>query len=207
MTDRTLAVQQRWAALEAGRLLRPLDTRWRHVLGVVAQAGRVAVTLPSHERQWLVAAAYLHDVGYAPELVWTGSHALDGAVWLRARGRERLARLVAHHSGARVEAYFRGLRGTIKTFDCEESPTADALTYCDLTTDPSGATVTVEQRIADIEARYPLGHVVRAALMVSLPCLLEAVRRTEARIANVGLVSPTPGAGPGGGGGARSAAG
>ena len=189
MTDGTLAIQQRWAAVAAECLLRPLDARWRHVLGVVAQAGRVAASLPDGERPWLVAAAYLHDVGYASELVQTGSHAVDGALWLRGWGRERLARLVAHHSEARFEADIRCLGGAIAAFNREDSPTADALTYCDLTTGPTGVRVTVEQRIADIEARYPPGHFVRAALLLSLPSLLDAVRRTEARIAHAGLAA------------------
>lgn len=143
--------------------------------------------LPAEERPWLVAAAYVHDVGYAPELAWTRSHAIDGALWLRARGRERLAGLVAHHSAARFEAYVRGLGRSIAAFAREESPTADALTYCDLTSGPTGTTMTVEQRIADIQERYPAGHVVRIALLFSLPSLLDAVRRTEARIAHAGL--------------------
>ena len=113
---------QRWAALVAGRLLRPLDPRWRHVLGVVAAAGWVAEVRPAEERPWLVAPAYVHDVGYAPELVWTGSHAIDGALWLRARGRERLAGLVAHHFAARFEAYVQGLDASMAAFDREESP-------------------------------------------------------------------------------------
>jgi hypothetical protein len=52
----------------------------------------------------LVAAACLHDLGYAPALIETGFHGLDGARHLRALGYERLAGLVAYHSGARGEA-------------------------------------------------------------------------------------------------------
>ena len=52
----------------------------------------------------LVAAAWLHDIGYAPTLAATVFHPLDGARHLRALGHERLARLVAYHSSARWEA-------------------------------------------------------------------------------------------------------
>ena len=38
---------------------------------------------------------------------------VDGAYYLRAHGQERLARLVAHHSGARFEAAERGLVGEL----------------------------------------------------------------------------------------------
>jgi hypothetical protein len=58
---------------------------------VVRQAQEIAAILPSEERAVLVAAAYLHDLGYAPALVETGFHALDGARHLRALGYERLA--------------------------------------------------------------------------------------------------------------------
>jgi HD superfamily phosphodiesterase len=96
-----------WAASYAEELLSPLGDRWLHVRGVARQAQRVASILPADERDDLVAAAYLHDLGYAPSLVQTGLHPLDGARHLRALGHERLAGLVAHHSGAEAEAELR----------------------------------------------------------------------------------------------------
>lgn len=52
----------------------------------------------------LLAAATLHDVGYAPRLAATGFHPLDGARFLRDEhgAEERLVRLVANHSFAHV---------------------------------------------------------------------------------------------------------
>lgn len=172
-----------WAAYTAARIMRPLEARWRHVRGVVAQADRVAGVLPESERPWLLAAAYMHDIGYAPELAITGFHPIDGALWLRAQEHERLARLVAHHSGARFEARGRGMDAVMAWFEREQSPTADALTYCDLTTSPAGALVSFEQRLADIEQRYGAGHAVSTAIRQATPSLLEAVRRTELRLA------------------------
>jgi hypothetical protein len=67
------------AADHAAELLSPLGDRWVHVQGVVRQAHRVAAILPSEDREVLVAAAYVHDVGYAPSVARTGLHALDGA--------------------------------------------------------------------------------------------------------------------------------
>ncbi len=58
----------------------------------------------------------------------------------------------------------RGLDGAIAGFEREQSPTADALTYCDLTTGPTGARVSVGQRLADIEERYGDGHAVTVAV-------------------------------------------
>ncbi|WP_199733552.1 HD domain-containing protein [Micromonospora sp. BL4] len=49
----------------------------------------------------LVAAAWLHDVGYAPGITASGLHALDGASCLRRQGfEERVTNLVAYHSYA-----------------------------------------------------------------------------------------------------------
>jgi HD superfamily phosphodiesterase len=48
----------------------------------------------------LVAAAWLHDIGYAPGLRDTGFHPIDGACHLQAIGwPPAICHLVAHHSG------------------------------------------------------------------------------------------------------------
>lgn len=45
----------------------------------------------------LQTAAILHDIGYSPDIVRSGFHALDGAVFLRARGVDaEIVSLVAH---------------------------------------------------------------------------------------------------------------
>jgi HD superfamily phosphodiesterase len=65
------------AALAEARLAQALPRRWRHVRAVAERARRVATTLSLPDD--LVAAAWLHDIGYAPGLVQTGFHPLDGA--------------------------------------------------------------------------------------------------------------------------------
>jgi HD superfamily phosphodiesterase len=146
-------------------LLEPLGQRWAHTLGVVERSHGFWDVLSASDFEALVSAAYLHDVGYAPRLVETGFHSLDGALFLRALGLERLAWLVAHHSGARAEAEERGLLAPLERFPEERSLVADALTYCDLTTDAIGAPTSVSARIADIRARYgardPVGRAIR----------------------------------------------
>src|SRR5262245_3547667 len=77
--------------------------RWHHVLGVGRKAKMVSKLVLqecSVDREVLVAAAYLHDIGYASGLRRTGLHQLDGARFVRGLGDERLACLVAHHSEA-----------------------------------------------------------------------------------------------------------
>ncbi len=174
-----------WAAPNAERLLSPLGNRWRHVRQVAEQARQVAKAVPPADRDLLVAAAYLHDVGYAPALAVTGFHPLDGARWVRDHGPGgRLARLVAHHSCAIYEAQVRGfLDVLVAEFEPEESATYDALVFCDMATGPTGKTVTFEERIEDIYERYGPDHEVSRALNISRPCLASCHARTLARLA------------------------
>lgn len=175
-----------WAGLNAERLLSPLGNRWRHVRQVAEQARRVVVALPPDDHDLLIAAAYLHDIGYAPELTVTGFHPLDGARWIRDSGPGgRLARLVAHHSCAVYEARVRGLADLLMAeFEPEESATYDALVYCDLTTGPTGETLLFEDRVSEIRARYGPDHEVTIALNSSYASLAACCRRTLARMAS-----------------------
>jgi hypothetical protein len=170
-----------WAAETSERLLAPLGNRWRHVAAVAERARRVASVLPTNERPVLVAAAYLHDVGYAPGLQRTGAHQLDGARYLRDLGHERLACLVAHHSEARFELELRGLEDELDSYKREESVLTDALSYCDMMTGPAGERMTLEDRVAEVQRRYAEGCIVDA-LREALPALREAVERTEGRL-------------------------
>ena len=79
-----------WAQETSEQWLSPLGRRWTHVQRVVDLADEVGMTF-GEGRETLVAAAYLHDIGYAPEFAKTGFHPLDGGRFIRDRGRERLA--------------------------------------------------------------------------------------------------------------------
>lgn len=171
-----------WASRHAAELLSPLSDRWAHTRGVVQRAEAVSGLLTAAEQEHLVAAAYVHDVGYAPTVKGTGLHALDGARHLRSLGYERLARLVAHHSCARFEAETRGLLVELSAFPSEESMVADALTYCDMTTGPTGAVVEWAERLGEICARYGEGHAVTVAIGRATPCIEAAIARTERRL-------------------------
>ena len=100
-----------WAQQLARALLQePLPRRWAHVQGVAARARSLAPVL-GPDADLLEAAAWVHDVGYAPNLAITGLHQLDGARYLRdaQHADAMLCRLVAHHSCAIIEAGERGL--------------------------------------------------------------------------------------------------
>jgi len=156
-----------WAEDHARDLLRPLGRRWRHAQAVAETAGQLTSGLTSESGDVLVAAAYLHDIGYSPELAVTGFHPFDGARHVRALGYERLAGLVAHHTRAQHEARLLGLDDLLGEFDDEDSFVTAALAYCDLTTGPGGERMTPERRLLDVEARYgedsPVTNGLRAA--------------------------------------------
>ena len=114
----------------AERCLAELPQRWRHVQGVGYRAEHVAEALRLPDRA-LVAAAWLHDIGYGSAVADTGFHPLDGARFLRGIGAgDRIARLVAHHSCAVYEARVRGFeQDLLAEFGPEESITYDALVH------------------------------------------------------------------------------
>jgi putative nucleotidyltransferase with HDIG domain len=172
-----------------------LPRRWAHTQGVASTARQIAPVLGT-DADLVEAACWLHDIGYAPRLHDTGFHPLDGARFLRdvAYAKPLLCRLVAHHSGALVEATERGL-GTdlLREFKPAPRDLADALTYCDMTTGPDGQEMTVRKRIAEVRKRYGPDHIVSRAIMLSAPELIAAVGRVGARLALVAqarLTSP-----------------
>ena len=168
-----------WAEEHARRLLSPLGKRWRHAEAVADIARDLARSLAPEDAGVLVASAYLHDVGYAPELAISGFHPLDGAQYVRALGHDRLAGLVAHHTGARAEARLRGMEQELAGFDDERSIVSSALAYCDLTTGPHGERMTPKQRLLDVEARYGEDSPVTGALRTAWPELMEAVEQVR----------------------------
>jgi hypothetical protein len=156
----------------------PLPRRWAHSQGVAARARRLAPVL-GQDVGLVEAAAWLHDIGYAPELGGTGFHPLDGARYLRdvLHADPVLCSLVAHHSGAAVEAEEYGLAWKLTAeFLPPPALLLAALTYCDLTTSPDGERVSVTWRIAEIRARYGPEHPVTRSIGRSLPQVADAVR-------------------------------
>lgn len=153
----------------AKECLRELPRRLAHVLAVGHSAVEISQQLPSLDRGVLVPAAFLHDVGYAPTLVDTGFHPIDGARWLASQGEQRIASLIANHSCARFEARERDLADTLAEFPIEDPEELAALTYCDLTTGPDGESVSLEERAEEILRRYDSDHPVARALQPGLP--------------------------------------
>ena len=170
-------------SLAERHLAEELPRRWRHTTSVARRAADLA-SLLDVDGPLLVASAWLHDIGYSPLLVDTGFHPLDGARFLRRqRVEERVVCLVAHHSGALIEADERGLRVNLEAeFALERSATADALWYCDMTTGPDGERLSAPDRFDEIRARYGRDNVVTRFINRAEHELLAAVHRTEERL-------------------------
>jgi hypothetical protein len=163
------------------------DRRWRHVQAVAAKAERIAATL-GPDGPLLVAAAWLHDIGYSPALADSGFHPLDAADFLRTAGMGgQLVALVANHTGATYEATERGLSRELARYPDEVDAVRDALWACDLTTGPEGEPVTLAQRLTEITARYGPDHLVTRAITAARPELDAAVERTRLRLDLAGI--------------------
>jgi putative nucleotidyltransferase with HDIG domain len=161
-----------------------LHRRWAHVRAVAMRAHQLAASLGTADQELLVAAAWLHDIGYSSQLTDTGLHSLDGARYLeRLQYPPGLCRLVAHHSGARFEAAERGLTERLTAFPREEGLVDDALAAADLTVGPNGDHVTVSERIAEILCRYPPTSPTYRAVHRARQELIEQVQGALQRLA------------------------
>jgi HD superfamily phosphodiesterase len=177
--------QADWAEDLARNLLQvPLPRRWAHVQGVAAQARSLAPIL-GDDADLLEAAAWLHDIGYSPDLADTGFHPLDGARYLRDvhHADPKLCSLVGHHSCAIIEAEERGLADELSSeFLAPDSQLSDALAYCDMTTTPNGNVVSVYDRIEEVTERYGPYNVVTRFIKKAAPDLISSVMRTNRRL-------------------------
>ncbi|NIK61296.1 HD domain-containing protein [Kribbella shirazensis] len=160
-----------------------LPRRWAHTQGVAARARELASIL-GDQAELIEAAAFLHDIGYSSALESTGFHPLDGARHLRdVVGVDPvICRLVAHHTGALIEADERGIDRLSEEFPLPDEFLLDALTYCDLTAAVDGCQVDVEERLNEILFRYPPGHVVHRSIARSAHALRRAAANIERRL-------------------------
>jgi hypothetical protein len=177
--------QTAWAQHTARTFLQtPLPRRWAHTQQAAAAARTLAPIL-GPDAGLVTAAAWLHDIGYAPDLAVTGFHPLDGARYLRDTGHAHptICQLVARHSCALAEAGERGI-GAVLAREFAPAPDAltDALIYCDMTTGPDGERLAIAQRLADIRARYGPDDVVTRAISRSAPVLTAAVARVTRKL-------------------------
>ncbi|MEV6929666.1 HDIG domain-containing metalloprotein [Dactylosporangium sp. NPDC051485] len=167
-----------------------LGSRWRHVQAVGARADDLTHAINLADRTVIVAAAWLHDLGYAPDLVDTGMHAIDGARHLQRCGYpRRVIALVAHHSGSRFEAAERGLTEALAEFPYEDGMASDVLATADLTAGPQGQPMTFDARLDEILHRYPPHTPVHKAMRRARPELAAQIRRVAESLQQVDVVA------------------
>ena len=174
-----------WARGLAEQLLaNPLPRRWAHSQGV-GNLAELLADIVGQDAELLAAAAWLHDIGYAPDLAKSGMHQLDGARYLRdiEAADPRLCSLVAHHTCASIEARLRGMDAILeKEFPPVGGLLDDALTYCDMTTTPNGELTDAKNRLAEILYRYADETIVAETMTEAAPLIFGAVARISALI-------------------------
>jgi putative nucleotidyltransferase with HDIG domain len=180
----------RWAReLAAARMAEPLPRRWAHVQAVALKAEGLRPVL-GDDADLLVTAAWLHDIGYAPDVQDTGFHPLDGARYLRSLDADpRLCGLVANHSGAKYEADLRGLADEFSQFPDEDSLVRDAVWYCDMTTSPIGLPITFDARLAEIRQRYGEDHSVPRGITAASNEIRAAIDHVLSQVRELGATS------------------
>lgn len=170
----------------AEQLLGSSSARWRHTRAVAHRAAGAVPVVSAADGPVLVAAAWLHDIGYAESLRRSSFHPVDAAWYLQEHHwSPRVVGLVAHHSGARFVAEVRGLGQLLEPFDdpfSVDGPVAEALTYADQTTGPDGQEMDVEKRMADMLRRHGPDSANALCHERRGPVLRAAVRATQERM-------------------------
>ncbi|MGW5149850.1 HD domain-containing protein [Rhodococcus koreensis] len=165
------------------RLLDENPGRLQHCAGVAARARALTPTVAPDEGEILVAAAWLHDIGYSTRVRESGFHPLDGARYLRRRDwPARVCDLVAHHSGSRFVAVIRGLTGELAEFGYVQDAVSDALTVADKTTGLDGAELDLEVRLRGMLSRHDPASPSARAHGAREPYFRAAFDRVEERL-------------------------
>jgi HD domain len=169
-------------------ILDSLPDRLAHSRGVSRRAQFFTLTVEPDQAPLLVAAAWLHDIGYAAALRETDFHPLDGARHLRAIGwPPPICNLVAHHSGARFVAPVLQLDGELDDYPFSEDPVSDALTVADQTTGMHGEAMTTEDRMSDMLERHGPDSANARAHPQREPYLRAAASRVAGRLDSIGV--------------------
>lgn len=166
-----------------GFLAEVLPRRWAHTVAVAAAAVDLAQRLAPQDAEEIVCAAWLHDIGYAPGLVDSGFHPIDGAAYLWRNAVHGwgipagVIGLVAHHTGAEFEAHERGLQDALALYPAPDAAKLAIVSCADLCTGPDGTPVDPDERITEVLARYPAEHPVHRAITKSGPMLVAQTHR------------------------------
>jgi HD superfamily phosphodiesterase len=137
---KTLAEHQEW---------------WLHAQGTARRAEEIAPVVSPLDRQALICAAWLHDVGNCAVAVRTGFHPVDGALYLAEAGwPSNVVALVAHHCEARITAAALEMGAELERFGREDGALNDALIYADMLVGQDGRRVSLRRRLDEIGSRH-----------------------------------------------------
>jgi hypothetical protein len=129
--------------------------RLAHVRGAGLVAGMAAGALRLDQPEMVVAAAWLHDIGYAPAIARTGFHPLDGALFLAREGwPDQVVFLVAHHSHAAVLAPYYGVQPHLALLEHVPGLADDVLTFSDVRAGRDGLGADPRDRVEDMRRRH-----------------------------------------------------
>ena len=174
-------MESRDARVLAAQHLAGLGSRWAHVQAVGRLADNLAAS-GSVPRDVAI-AAWLHDLGYAPALVRTRFHPLDGAVFLQEiSAPANIVALVAHHTGAEYEAAERGLSAELAALPVPDPMELESLLLLDLVIGPDGSPTTPSARLREVLQRYPTEDPVHRAVAASTSALLAGAERARGRL-------------------------
>jgi hypothetical protein len=187
--ERLQAPQMVAAAADLTRyILEAAPDRLSHSQGVARRARFLTLTVEPPCAPLLVAAAWLHDIGYSPGLHDTGFHPVDGARHLRAVGwPPAICNLVAHHSGARFVARVLRLDRELDAYQFSQDAISDALTVADQTTGPHGEAMNPDERMRDMLRRHGPNSANALAHPLREPYLRAAAARVAERLDSIGV--------------------
>jgi hypothetical protein len=157
--------------------------RLAHSKAAARRAKFLTLTVEPECAALLVAAAWLHDIGYAPRLRDTGFHPIDGARHLQTIGwPPAICNLVAHHSGARFVASILHLDRQLEAYPFSQDAVSDALTVADQTIGPKGQAMTLDERMSDMLKRHGPNSPNALAHPQREPYIRAAAMRVAARL-------------------------
>jgi putative nucleotidyltransferase with HDIG domain len=178
----------------AAKILEDNQERLQHSAAVAARAQALAITVAPSAVDTLIAAAWLHDIGYGSPARESGFHPLDGAAYLSRNGwPESVCALVAHHSGSRFVAHVLGLDDRLREYAFVEDPLSDALTVADNTAGPNGMIMAVDERLREKQRRHGPDSANARANPERDDYIRAAGRRVARRLAILNRPSANPG--------------
>ena len=166
LNDRDITVNTLEGAAQCASILLSGD-RYNHTLRVVDRARHLAELnqLTDTDRDLLLQAAYLHDVGYSEVIKFCDYHPVDGFTYLRANSWSKDVQLLTlHHTFSNTLAE---MSRTDLTSEYRLNPLPyhlthlfNLLTTADMTSDGKGNIVTIAERVKDVGERHGTDSIV-----------------------------------------------